>query len=111
MLPDARTAPTDRIAYVLKVYPRFSETFVVTEVLAREAAGEGLRIYALRPTTDSRFHPQLSQVQAPVTHLPRATKLSAEWEVLAHAQAELPDFGARFGELMQIGRASCRERV
>ena len=102
MLPDARTAPTDRIAYVLKVYPRFSETFVVTEVLAREAAGEGLRIYALRPTTDSRFHPQLSQVQAPVTHLPRATKLSAEWEVLAHAQAELPDFGARFGELMPL---------
>ncbi|WP_151526446.1 glycosyltransferase [Serinicoccus kebangsaanensis] len=94
--------PSERIAYVLKVYPRFSETFVVTEILAREAAGEDLAIYALRPTTDSRFHPQLAQVQAPVTHLPRAHKLSAEWEVFARAQAELPDFGARLGELMPL---------
>ena len=39
-----------RIGYVLKVYPRFSETFIVTEILAREAQGEDLSIYALRPT-------------------------------------------------------------
>lgn len=91
-----------RTAYVVKVYPRFSETFVVTEILARESAGESLAIYALRPTSDSRFHPQLAQVQAPVTHLPRAHKLSAEWDVFARAQAELPDFGARFGELMPL---------
>ncbi|WP_130011433.1 glycosyltransferase [Serinicoccus sediminis] len=94
--------PSDRTAYVLKVYPRFSETFVVTEILAREAAGDDLAIYALRPTSDSRFHPQLAQVQAPVTHLPRAHKLSAEWAVFAQAQAELPDFGARLGALMPL---------
>ena len=29
-----------RTGYVLKVYPRFSETFIVTEILAREAQGE-----------------------------------------------------------------------
>ncbi|WP_299449740.1 glycosyltransferase family 4 protein [uncultured Serinicoccus sp.] len=94
--------PSDRTAYVLKVYPRFSETFVVTEILAREAAGDDLAIYALRPTTDSRFHPQLAQVQAPVTHLPRAHKLSAEWEVFARAHAELPGFGTRLGALMPL---------
>lgn len=92
----------ERTAYVLKVYPRFSETFVVTEILAREAAGEDLAIYALRPTSDSRFHPQLAQVQAPVTHLTKAHKLSDEWAVLARAQAELPDFGERFGALMPL---------
>ena len=27
------------IGYVVKVYPRYSETFIVTEILAREAAG------------------------------------------------------------------------
>lgn len=91
-----------RTAYVVKVYPRFSETFVVTEILAREAAGEQLAVYALRPTTDTRFHPQLAQVQAPVTHLPRPHRLSVEWEVFARAQAELPDFGARLGELMPL---------
>ncbi|WP_238154633.1 glycosyltransferase [Ornithinimicrobium sufpigmenti] len=101
MLSDTQPRP-ERTAYILKVYPRFSETFVVTEILAREAAGEDLAIYALRPTRDSRFHPQLAQVQAPVTHLPRAHKLSTEWGAFARAHAELPDFGARFGELMPL---------
>ncbi|MGD8199067.1 glycosyltransferase [Ornithinimicrobium sp. W1679] len=95
-------APPRRTAYVLKVYPRFSETFVVTEILAREAAGEELAIYALRPTSDARFHPQLAQVRAAVTHLPRPHKLATEWEVLARAQAELPGFGERFGALMPL---------
>ena len=49
----------NRTGYVLKVYPRFSETFIVTEILAREALGDDLGIYALRPTTDSRFHPEM----------------------------------------------------
>ena len=101
-MPSETQARPERTAYILKVYPRFSETFVVTEILAREAAGEDLAIYALRPTRDSRFHPQLAQVQAPVTHLPRAHKLSTEWDIFARAHAELPDFGARFGELMPL---------
>ncbi|WP_420176886.1 glycosyltransferase family 4 protein [Luteococcus sp. OSA5] len=92
--------PAERIAYVVKVYPRFSETFVVTEILSREADGEDLAIYALKPTADSRFHPQLAQVQAPVTHIRRPYKLSVEWQAMRQAQAELPDFGRRYGELM-----------
>ncbi|GAA1167077.1 glycosyltransferase family 4 protein [Ornithinimicrobium humiphilum] len=97
-------SPSDRsrVAYVVKVYPRFSETFVVTEILAREAAGEDLAIYALRPTTDARFHPQIAAVQAPVTHLPRAHRLVGEWEVFGRAQAELPGFGPALGELMPL---------
>ncbi|GGK78890.1 glycosyltransferase [Ornithinimicrobium pekingense] len=94
--------PTAKVGYVLKVYPRFSETFVVTEILAREAAGEQLAVYALRPTTDARFHPQIAQVQAPVTHLPRAHRLPTEWEVFARAQEELPGFGPVLGELMPL---------
>lgn len=101
-MPAETTTPPRRTAYVLKVYPRFSETFVVTEILAREAAGEELAIYALRPTSDARFHPQLAQVRASVTHLPRPHKLATEWDVLARAQAELPGFGERFGALMPL---------
>ena len=63
-----------RIGYVLKVYPRFSETFVVTEILAREELGQDLRIYALRPTTDTRFHPEIARVEAPVSWVPRPRK-------------------------------------
>lgn len=101
-MPSEAQPRPERTAYVLKVYPRFSETFVVTEILAREAAGEDLAIYALRPTSDSRFHPQLAQVQAPVTHLPRSHRVSGEWASFARAHAQLPDFGARLGELMPL---------
>lgn len=71
--------------YVLKMYPRFSETFVVTEILAREAAGERLVIFSLRPPTDPRFHAELARVQAPVIHVERPTRPLATWEVLRTA--------------------------
>ncbi|WIM72326.1 hypothetical protein QP028_14355 [Corynebacterium suedekumii] len=54
-----------RTGYVLKMYPRFSETFVVSEILAREAAGEDIVIFSLRPCTDARFHPELARVEGP----------------------------------------------
>lgn len=72
-----------RIGYVLKVYPRFSETFVVTEILAREAAGDDLAIYALRPTTDQRFHPEIARVKAPVTWVRRYPKGADLWDRIA----------------------------
>ena len=52
------------IGYVVKVYPRFSETFIVTEILSREAQGEQLHLFALRPTTDTHFHGALARVRA-----------------------------------------------
>ncbi len=58
-----------RIAYVLKRYPRFSETFVVNEILAHEAAGFELDIFALRPPADSRFQPDIARVKAEVNYL------------------------------------------
>lgn len=72
-----------RIGYVLKVYPRFSETFVVTEILAREEAGDDVAIYALRPTTDQRFHPEIARVQAPVTWIGRYPKGADLWQRVA----------------------------
>jgi glycosyltransferase involved in cell wall biosynthesis len=89
-----------RTGYVVKVYPRFSETFVVTEVLAREAAGDDLTIFALRPTTDARFHPELAAVRAPVVHLPKPTKLTEGWAGMATAQEHLPDFAERFASIL-----------
>ncbi len=71
-----------RTGYVLKVYPRLSETFVVTEILARQQLGDDLRIYALRPTTDARFHPEIARVEAEVSWLPRAQHADLFWEQL-----------------------------
>lgn len=88
-----------RVGYVLKVYPRFSETFVVTEILAREAHGDDLRIYALRPTTDARFHPEIARVKAEVSWLPRPLKASEFWPLLSKA-LQRPEIAARFPALL-----------
>ncbi|GAA3653573.1 glycosyltransferase [Microbacterium marinilacus] len=97
-----------RIGYVVKVYPRFSETFVVTEILAREAAGEHLTVFALRPSDDPRFHPELARVRAEVRYLPRPTRVAALWEALGAAASApwLRDaVGARLDELLAVDAA------
>jgi colanic acid/amylovoran biosynthesis glycosyltransferase len=58
------------IGYVLKMYPRFSETFVLNEILELERRGLQVRIFSLVKPDDGRFHARLAKVQAHVTYLP-----------------------------------------
>ena len=58
-----------RIGYVVKRYPRYSETFILNEILAHEAAGADIHIFALRPPEDTHFQDKIAQVRAPVTYL------------------------------------------
>ncbi|MGH9883824.1 MAG: hypothetical protein ACRD6N_20560, partial [Pyrinomonadaceae bacterium] len=60
----------DRVGYVLKRYPRYSETFIVNEILAHERAGLSVDIFALRPPNDTHFQDAISRVDASVTYLP-----------------------------------------
>jgi colanic acid/amylovoran biosynthesis glycosyltransferase len=76
-------ADRPRIGYVVKSYPRFSETFIVREVLAREAQGEDVVIASLRATVDSRFHDLVSRVAAPVSWIdPDARSAARLWDAL-----------------------------
>ena len=54
------------LAYVLKRYPRFSETFIVNEILEHEKAGMRIHIFALRPVRESHFQDILAQVRCKV---------------------------------------------
>ena len=58
------------IAFVLKGYPRLSETFIAEEILALEDAGLELCIVALRHPTDGKIHPVHRAIRAPVSYLP-----------------------------------------
>ncbi|MCG8366565.1 MAG: glycosyltransferase [Pseudanabaenales cyanobacterium] len=58
-----------RVGYVLKRYPRYSETFVVNEILAHEAVGLDIEIFALRPPSDTHFQNTIAQVRAPVNYV------------------------------------------
>ena len=65
-----------KVGYVLKRYPRYSETFIVNEILAHEAAGYDLNIFALRPSNDSHFQDSIARIRASVTYLRAPDQLS-----------------------------------
>ena len=59
-----------RVAFVLKGYPRLSETFIAQEIAALERRGLDILIVSLRRPTDARTHPVHAEVRAPVHYLP-----------------------------------------
>lgn len=63
-----------RVGYILKQYPRLSETFILNEILGVEATGATVSVFSLRPPTEGRFHPDLAAVKADVHYLPAADK-------------------------------------
>ncbi len=67
-----------KIAYILKMYPRFSETFIVNEILELERQGIEVHIYALMLPNDGRFHAMLADVNAPVTYVPQYPQFEME---------------------------------
>ena len=81
------------VGYVLKRYPRFSETFVVNEILALEKAGVQVDIFALGPVSETHFQEAISRVRAPV-HRIRHQFLDTElyWQLLVQARKALPEF-------------------
>ncbi len=58
------------VAFILKGYPRLSETFIAQEIRALEAAGLDIRIWSLRHPTDPAVHPIHAEIAAPVRYLP-----------------------------------------
>lgn len=82
----------NRIAYVVKRYPRFSETFIVNEILQHEAAGVDMEIFALRPSVDTHFQNIISEVRAPVNYLPTGSvKSKVLWKRCHELAAEFPN--------------------
>ncbi len=83
---------TERVAYVVKRYPRYSETFVVNEILAHEADGLDLEIFSLRPPSDTHFQDTLARVRASVNYLPYSGVRAQDfWETINDASGILPD--------------------
>lgn len=94
-----------RVGYVVKRYPRYSETFIVNEILAHEAVGLEIEIFALRPPNDRFFQDIIAQVRSPVNYLYLPTEawmpeaIAAEalkgtifWDTLQKASQVLPNF-------------------
>lgn len=58
------------VTFVLKGYPRLSETFIAQEIRSLEEMGLDVRIASLRAPTDDHHHPVHDEIIAPVNYLP-----------------------------------------
>ena len=58
------------VAFILKGYPRLSETFIAQEIEALELRGLDIRIISLRHPTDRTTHPVHGRIAASVSYLP-----------------------------------------
>jgi glycosyltransferase involved in cell wall biosynthesis len=100
-----------RVGYVVKRYPRFSETFIVREILAHEEAGLEVEIYALRPPNDGHFQDLIARVRGRVNYLyvpaegqfpepvAGANLLASHfWRALWQAKEEVPCLWSALGE-------------
>lgn len=59
------------VAYLLKMFPRLSETFILNEVLELERQGAKVEVFSLMPPGDGRFHGSVSNLKLTIRYIPR----------------------------------------
>jgi len=59
-----------KVGYVLKRFPRFSETFIINEILELERQGADVEVFSLMHPPEEQRHALLDTLRAPVTYLP-----------------------------------------
>jgi glycosyltransferase involved in cell wall biosynthesis len=76
-----------RVGYLVKMFPRLSETFILNEILELERQGIDLHVFSLKRPIESVIHAQANQVRARVTYLPEKTR--GETQNIVKAQARV----------------------
>jgi glycosyltransferase involved in cell wall biosynthesis len=64
-----------QIGFLVKTFPKLSETFILEEILGLERLGVALHIFSLNPARDEAVHSAFDQIRANVTYLPAAATL------------------------------------
>jgi glycosyltransferase involved in cell wall biosynthesis len=111
-----------RVGFVVKRYPRYSETFIVREILAHEEAGLAIDIFAMRPPVDGHFQDLIARVQGSVNYLyfPAEGLLAEElasarlgansfWEALLKAAEIYPNLWSALQGLQYEGGPRTKE--
>ena len=87
--------PTLKVAYIVKMFPRLSETFILNEILELERSAVEVTIFSIRKPNEGRFHPQLSKLRARVHYLEELDPkkwpvwLGRRWSILASHRQDL----------------------
>lgn len=98
-MSDRRCVAADTVGYVLKGFPRHSETFISSEIYRLERAGIRLRLYVLKPPDDAVQHPVVDRIASPRYYAPRTRSLSRSWApgwVAGHLPAFFPALARTF---------------
>ncbi len=72
-----------KVGFILKGYPRLSETFIAQEIHLLEERGLELEIYSMRAPREEARHPVHGKIRASVTYLPETVQLKHLGAVLA----------------------------
>ena len=110
------------IGYVLKGYPRTSETFISNEVFLLEQAGLRLSIFSLKKLEGQKLHGVINKIGAGVNYLPQTTSLeegnlvSWIWKntslfIASHLKLIMIRPGAYLGALIETIAMSLRYRA
>lgn len=87
-----------RLAYLLKKFPRLSETFVLGELLGQERLGAELHVFSRRPPDDEPRHPELARLRAAREELPPYKEIDP-WQFLLDPRPDEEDLLDRVREL------------
>src|SRR3954447_2464382 len=77
-----------RIGYILRSYPRLSQTFIVNEILALEQLGQNVHLFAITNPHEPIVQAQAAQIHAPVEYLEDAAKRGRAAMLAEHVWAE-----------------------
>jgi glycosyltransferase involved in cell wall biosynthesis len=64
------------VGYIIKMFPRLSETFILNEILELEAQGLALRIFSMKRPTEAVAHEKVKTVKSPIRYLPETFRQS-----------------------------------
>jgi glycosyltransferase involved in cell wall biosynthesis len=86
------------VAYVLRAFPRLSETFILHELLALRARGIPVRVFALERVEGERMHPEAERLLPEVTFVTPRERFRWTGPALVPAkQRPFADAGRRIG--------------
>jgi len=71
-----------QIAYIVKGFPRLSETFISNEILLLEKMATPLKLFSIKRPAEDLAHDSVSRIRSDLEYLPPVTSLSNTWLLL-----------------------------
>ncbi len=80
-----------QVAYIIKGFPRLSETFISNEILLLEKMGTPLKLFSIKQPAEDLEQDSVSKIRSDLEYLPPVTSLSNTW-LLSWLKQNLPAY-------------------